>query len=325
MLSHATEKKNVVALAQSLGYKPKVVTPAVTTLTVYQLVLAKNDATFSPDENYYLKVKAGLEVQSSSDPDITFITTDSLDFANPTDRETDVYERDQTGTPTFYLITKKVKAISATEISTTISFNTNDINYPTATINNENIIEITSVVDDDLSKWYEVPYLAQESIFFEQANMNNELQQYSNTIPYILEVQKVPKRFSVKVNSDNTMDLQFGSGDVTKPDEQILPNTKNKFHASFFHSYLKNGIPAGIQLAHICRSELDIPKDLFPIIKRVGTVSPIKGPAIYHGQGFVINSIFYFNNFLSSNSFNSLLKVLVFCPFLYTIIKQKRG
>jgi hypothetical protein len=78
MLSHATERKNVVALAQSLGYKPKVVTPAVTTLTVYQLVLAKNDATFSPDENYYLKVKAGLEVQSSSDPDITFITTDSI-------------------------------------------------------------------------------------------------------------------------------------------------------------------------------------------------------------------------------------------------------
>ena len=61
MLVHASERKNVVALAQAMGYKPKISTPAVTTLTVYQLVLAKNDATFSPDENYYLKVKAGLE------------------------------------------------------------------------------------------------------------------------------------------------------------------------------------------------------------------------------------------------------------------------
>jgi len=230
MLSHATERKNIIALAQSMGYKPKTTSPAVTTITIYQLVPAIGSGTDNqPDESYYLKIKDGLEIQSSTDTDVIFRTTDSVDFANPTDRETDVYERDQTGTPTFYLITKKVKAISATEISTTITFNTNDINYPTATINNENIIEITSVVDDDLSKWYEVPYLAQESIFFEQANMNNELQEYSNTIPYILEVQKVPKRFSVKVNSDNTMDLQFGSGNTAAgyEDETLLPNTKN--------------------------------------------------------------------------------------------------
>jgi hypothetical protein len=230
MLSHATERKNIIALAQSMGYKPKTTSPAVTTITIYQLVPAIGLGTDNqPDESYYLKIKDGLEIQSSTDTDVIFRTTDSVDFANPTDRETDVYERDQTGTPTFYLITKKVKAISATEISTTITFNTNDINYPTATINNENIIEITSVVDDDLSKWYEVPYLAQESIFFEQANMNNELQEYSNTIPYILEVQKVPKRFSVKVNSDNTMDLQFGSGNTAAgyEDETLLPNTKN--------------------------------------------------------------------------------------------------
>jgi len=229
MLSHATEKKNVVALAQSLGYKPKVVTPAVTTLTVYQLVLAKNDATFSPDENYYLKVKAGLEVQSSSDPDITFITTDSLDFANPTDRETDVYERDAQGQPTKYLVAKKIKVISARETSTSLIFD-NDGDYPTATLNDTNIIQITSVKDSaDGTTYYEVPYLAQESIFVEQPNIqsNSDTYQSSSFVPYILEVQKVPYRFSVKVNSDNTMDLQFGSGNNASGDEQLLPNTKN--------------------------------------------------------------------------------------------------
>ena len=80
---------------------------------------------------------------------------------------------------------------------------------------------------NDNSKWYEVPYLAQESIFVEQANIDGELENYSNTVPYILEVQKVPKRFSIKVNSNNTIDLQFGSGDTRLNDEQILPNTKN--------------------------------------------------------------------------------------------------
>jgi len=34
MLANATERKNVVALAQSMGYKPKVTTPAVTNLTI---------------------------------------------------------------------------------------------------------------------------------------------------------------------------------------------------------------------------------------------------------------------------------------------------
>jgi hypothetical protein len=229
MLSHATERKNVVALAQSLGYKPKVVTPAVTTLTVYQLVLAKNDATFSPDENYYLKVKAGLEVQSSSGADITFITTDSLDFANPTDREIDVYERDAQGQPTKYLVTKKIKVISARETSTSLIFD-NDGDYPSMTLNDKNIIQITSVKDsEDGTTYYEVPYLAQESIFVEQPNIqsNSDTYQSSSFVPYILEVQKVPRRFSVKVNSDNTMDLQFGSGNSASGDEQLLPNTKN--------------------------------------------------------------------------------------------------
>jgi hypothetical protein len=229
MLSHATEKKNVIALAQSLGYKPKVVTPSVTTLTVYQLVLAKNDATFSPDENYYLKIKAGLEVQSSTDPDITFITTDSLDFQNPAGREIDVYERDVQGQPTKYLISKKIKVISAREVSTSLIFD-NDGDYPTATLNDTNIIQITSVKDSENGTiYYEVPYLAQESIFVEQPNIQSNSETYtsSSIVPYILEVQKVPYRFSTKINSDNTLELQFGSGNNASGDEQLLPNTKN--------------------------------------------------------------------------------------------------
>ena len=228
MLSYATERKNIVALAQSMGYKPKVTTPAVTTLNVYQLTLAKNDATYSPDESYYLKVKEGMEIESSTDSTIIFRTIESIDFANPTEREIDVFERDNTGIPTKYLITKKVKAISATEKITSIQFD-DDTDYPSKTLNDTDIISIVSVTDGDGGKWYEVPYLAQESIFVEQPNTisnGGELNNSSSVVPYILEIQKVPKRFSVKVNSDNTMDLQFGTGNNTN-DDTLLPNTKN--------------------------------------------------------------------------------------------------
>jgi len=231
MLAHVTERKNVIALAQSMGYKPKISSPAVTTLTVYQLCpsVFKSDggSRFEVDERFCLKVKDGLEVKSNSNSNIVFRTIDGVDFANSGSREVDVHTRDTNGNPLWYLLTKKVKAISASEVSTGITFGSNETDYPAFTINDENIIEITSVTEANGTKWYEVPYLAQESIFVEQSNTNGELEEYSNTVPYILEVQKVPKRFSVKVNSDNTLDLQFGSGDVTMPDEQILPNTKN--------------------------------------------------------------------------------------------------
>jgi hypothetical protein len=231
MLAHVTERKNVIALAQSMGYKPKISAPAVTTLTVYQLCpsVFRSDggSRFEVDERFCLKVKDGLEVKSNSNSNIVFRTTDGVDFANSGSREVDVHTRDTNGNPLWYLLTKKVKAISANEVSTGVTFGANETDYPTFTINDENIIEIASVTETNGTKWYEVPYLAQESIFVEQVNNNGELEEYSNTVPYILEVQKVPKRFSVKVNSDNTMDLQFGSGDVTMPDEQILPNTKN--------------------------------------------------------------------------------------------------
>jgi len=230
MLSNATERKNVVALAQSMGYKPKVTTPAVTTLTIYQLVPSIGSGSVNrPDDRFLLKIKSGMEVTSKANSSITFITTDSIDFANSGSREIDVARRDEiTGEPTQYLITKKVEAISAKEVSDSISIS-NTTDYPSINLTDKNIIQIVSVTDEDNNVYYEVPYLAQETIFVEQPNtlLNNNENDISADVPYILEVQKVPYRFSVKVNSDNTMDLQFGNGTINGSDEILIPNSKN--------------------------------------------------------------------------------------------------
>jgi hypothetical protein len=229
MLAYATERKNVMALAQAMGYKPKVTTPAVTTLTVYQLVPSKGSPNYEPDDTFYFKVSEGMQVVSSTNSNVIFRTTDAVDFANPSDREISVHERNTNGEPTFYLITKKVKAISAREVSTTIFVAAGDLDYPSVNIGDSNIIEIVSITDENNNRYYEVPYLAQESIFVEKPNtdINTSLSEYSDTVPYVLELQKVPRRFSVLINSDNTTTVQFGSGDVTINDEIILPNSKN--------------------------------------------------------------------------------------------------
>lgn len=226
MLSHATERKNVIALAQTMGYKPKATSPAVCELKVYQLVPSNGNG--APDINYFLRIKDGMEVQSTSNSSVIFRTIDSVDFNSESGREIEVYERFDTGLPSRFLVSKTVKAISAEEITTTITMGS-DTDYPSISLSDSNIIQIVSITDSDNNKYYEVPYLAQESIFVEKPNTeyNSDLYQYSGSVPYVLEVQKVPRRFSVKVNSDNTMDLQFGSGDVSLDDEILLPNPKN--------------------------------------------------------------------------------------------------
>jgi hypothetical protein len=232
MLAYATERKNVIALAQAMGYKPKVTTPAVTTMTVYQLVPSVGVGVASvPDSRFYLRVKEGMEIQSSTNSSVIFRTTDSVNFAETGSNSVSVFERNEQGNPTRYLISKTVKAISARQTTTSIVFQGTDTDYPTATLADTNIIGITSIVDSNTNElWYEVPYLAQESVFVEKQNTsyNSDLNEFSGSVPYVLEIQKVPRRFSVKVNSDNTMDLQFGNGGGSGlTDEQILPNTKN--------------------------------------------------------------------------------------------------
>ena len=232
ILQNATERKNLIALAQSMGYKPKLTTPAVTNLTVYQLVPAIGTGlNNTPDSEYFLKIKEGMEVASTTNPNITFRTVDSVDFANTTDRVINVYSRNNiTGEPELYLVTKKVKAISARLVRLSFSIPANDLEYPSIRLSDTDVIQIVSIIEQGSNdKWYEVPYLAQESVFVEIPNNvpNGKLSQYNNNVPYILEVKKVPKRYSVKVNSDNTFEIQFGAGNTDLNDEIVIPNSKN--------------------------------------------------------------------------------------------------
>ncbi len=106
------------------------------------------------------------------------------------------------------------------------------IGYPYKKIElpDSNVIEVESVNDSDNNKWYEVPYLAQETVFQEISNTtltDPNLSKFSETAPYLLKLQKTSKRFITRTNSDNLTELVFGSGVSTSPDELIVPNPEN--------------------------------------------------------------------------------------------------
>jgi hypothetical protein len=230
LMVHAEDIQNVLALSQYLGYKPKVTAPAITTLSVYQLVPSIGTGVNNiPDPKYYLRIREGLRSTSNTNS-VVFRTTNVVDFNDEMDREITVYERDaNTGEPTFYLIKKYVQAISAEERTANFIFGTYEP-FQRISLPDTNIIEIYDVRDSNNNKYYEVPYLAQEMVFADMPNTevnDPDLYQFKSTVPYVLKTIRTPKRFVTKVNADSTMTIQFGAGDPSAADEQLIPNLKN--------------------------------------------------------------------------------------------------
>ena len=229
LMPYAEDEQSMLALAQFLGYKPKVTAPAISTLSIYQLVPSIGSGfNNKPDSKFYLRIKEGLAVQSTND--IEFRTTNLVDFEDATDREITVYERDaNTGEPVFYLIKKYVQVISAVVKQKEVSFGDYE-SFQKIDLEDTNIISIYDVRDSNGNKYYEVPYLAQEMVFIDYPNTeanDQDLYQFKSTVPYILKTIKTPKRFTTKINQDSTTTIQFGAGDPTASDEQLIPNLKN--------------------------------------------------------------------------------------------------
>ncbi len=229
LMVHADDIENVIALSQYLGYKPKVTSPSVTTLSVYQLVPSIGtgaDNTF--DETYFLRIKEGMRAESTNG--VQFVTQDVVDFSDESDREVTIYQTDSiSGEATFYLVKKFVQAISADVKIEEETFGSYK-EFQSIELGDTNIIDIYDVRDSDGNKFYEVPYLAQELVFVDYPNTENndpDLFQFKETTPYILNTLKTSRRFVKQVNPDSTTTIQFGSGDPTVSEETIIPSFKN--------------------------------------------------------------------------------------------------
>jgi hypothetical protein len=230
LLPFAEDERSVIALAQFLGYKPKVTSPSITTLSLYQLIPSiETGVNNRPDEKFYLRIKEGMVVESTTNS-VQFRTTEIIDFGDPFEREISVYSRDvNTGEPDFYLIKKQTQAIASTLIEKQFTFGSYEP-FRTIDLSETNVIQITDVRDGNGAKYYEVPYLGQEMVFVSEENTinnNSDLYQFRNTVPYLLKTLKTSRRFALKINEDKTTTLQFGAGDATANDEQLIPNLKN--------------------------------------------------------------------------------------------------
>ena len=232
LLQFAEERKNVLAIAQSYGYTPKLATPATAELTFSVEVPAKDlgGNVFQPDLDYAGVLSGGTTVESSNGT--TFTLLDDINFKVSSSLDTMVVETlnpSSGNVPTNYRLTKKGLALSGKRESESFSF-TNAKEFDKIVLSNDKITEIISVTDSDGNTWYQVPFLAQDTVFdsMENTSLNDpSLSPYQNDTPYLLKLIKTARRFTTYVREDNKTEIRFGSGISDNADEEIIPNPDN--------------------------------------------------------------------------------------------------
>ena len=129
--------------------------------------------------------------------------------------------------PTEFKLTKKAIVKSGQRKSETFTF-TSAKKFDKLVLSEPNVTEVISVTDSNGNNWYQVPYLAQDTVYEDEENSTTNdpnLAQYANDTPYLLKLIKTSKRFSTNIRgTDLKTELLFGAGISDNPDEEIIPN-----------------------------------------------------------------------------------------------------
>ena len=221
-LQHAKNPANLYSLAYMMGYRPRATAASSVDLTVTQRIPAKSSGSgFIPDFDYAVKLSNNSIANASIAGDINFLLTTPIDFAfsssyDPT--EVTIYSLEN-GNPSEYILSKTVRANSATITSTTFNFGTAE-KFSTVALDDVDIIKVLDVTDSDGNIWYEVPYLAQDTIVKSEVNTESD----NNLVPYTLKLENVARRFVTRLTSTGKLEIQFGSGVIIARDEEFTPD-----------------------------------------------------------------------------------------------------
>ena len=232
LLNYAEEKKNVYDIAQSYGYKPKTAVPSSVELEVTQTVPAKSDGSggYIADLDYAGVLSTGAVVTSETGVDFTLLDEVNFKVSSSLDpMSVEIVTPSSGNIPTDFILKKNVVAQSGTTVEQTFTFN-NAKKFDKVTLGNKGVSEIVSITDSNNNTWYEVPFLAQDTVFqsIENTSLNEPtLSSHQNDTPYMLKLIKSSRRFITRVTADDRTEVRFGAGVSDNPDEVIIPNPDN--------------------------------------------------------------------------------------------------
>lgn len=213
----ATERKNVFKQAKQLGYKAfgkvsavgKVnATIEVPTTTINQDIL--------PNMSYAGKIARGAKLKGDNGK--IYETLVEVNFSGSS---YEVGKTDTSGNPTTFLLRQNDVDIRQGETkTTTVSVGAYEA-FRKITLTDDDVIEIIEVRDAESNEWYEVEYLAQDTVFVGEANTSEN----TALVPYVLKLRSVPYRFVSEYDVDTgKMSLIFGTGESTSFDGDLIPD-----------------------------------------------------------------------------------------------------
>ncbi len=225
MLPLSEERKNILMLAKSQGYKVNSIAPAYVDLTVKNTINANSAGNPDFSDANCCTIAKGMSVASSKDQSLIFETLDVVDFKVSSSADNPPVVKSinsSTGVPTEYELIRNVRAVSG--LTTTSTFDiTTPSKFKKITLSETNVIEILKVQDSNSNIWYEVESLAQDKVPYVKHYTSDENRStaYSNAgsdiiikmpVPYSLEYIKTSKRFVTEVDENYKTSLIFGNG-----------------------------------------------------------------------------------------------------------------
>lgn len=232
LLLFAQERQNIIAISQAMGYKPRLTAAATVEATIHQIVPALGvTSNYDPDQRFFLKIRTNSKFSTNSPPIKTFRSIEDVNFAEADDRSIRILTREAgTFVPTSYVVSKKIKLISADVKTAEFTFGSPQP-FTKIELPELDVINIVSIVDSDGNTWYEVDYLGQDVIIEERdvssRNASGFLQNSSMATSALPPVKlarfiRKPRRFATRINSNLKLEVLFGSGGATNVNEEII-------------------------------------------------------------------------------------------------------
>lgn len=213
-LQEAQEEKNIIALAKNLGYPTRGKAAAINDNIVLTFVYP---ATGISTSNFDFILYSGSRFSTQAG-DVTFELSDNVDTSLTANKSTtaNIAANSTTCSISGITVIAGVTKNFTTQIGNIIPF----LKIP---LPDNDILEVISISGSDGSIWYQVDYLAQENTFVGVMNTDSS----SSTIPYIMTLKRVPKRFTLERDVNGQAAVRFGSGVITTTDSEFIPNPED--------------------------------------------------------------------------------------------------
>jgi len=226
-LDTSYQTENILRHGRIMGYKHPGRSSTYGTAAIFVLIPASTTG-IGPDAAYLPVLKRGSRFTSATG--LNFVLTENVDFASPKNTTVVAQVDESTGAPTYYAIKAYGNVVSGFFSQETVTVGDYE-RFKKIKLSAKNVSEIVSVFDSDGNEYFEVDYLAQDTVFKEIANNNYK----NDNVPSILKPFLVSRKFVIERDRNFTY-LQFGSGDNSQ--DNVIAEPQNVAMNIFGKNYV---------------------------------------------------------------------------------------